>query len=93
MNFENNDILKSNLKENISLYKINKMKNITTNKIGNKELYRNINVSYDNRVNIKSNKTVNYLNKMLKKNKKIKKSKNLNKNMKKKLNNKEKKNH
>ncbi len=47
MIFENNDILKPNLKENINLYKIeiiNKMKNITTNKIENKELYRNINV-------------------------------------------------
>ncbi len=91
MDFENNDILKSNLKGNISLYKIekiNKMKNITTNKIENKELYRNINVSFDEKENIKSHKIVNYLNKIKKK-----KTKNLNKNRKKKIKNKLKENH
>jgi hypothetical protein len=80
----------------MSLYKseeLNKIKNITPNKIENKELYRNMNVSFEQKENIKSNKTVNYLNEMSKKNKTIKKSKNLDKNMKKKINNKEKENH
>ena len=90
MDFENNDILKSNLKGKLVyiIEKINKIKNITINKIENKELYRNINVSFDNKEFIESIKTINYLNEMSKK-----KTKNLNENRKKKLNNKEKENH